>query len=144
MATTQELFDSIQLQYPGAVTSLAINADRSIQSIIYAPETSDADMSSIASMIAAFDWDRPTLNLPLFEELFTIANLEGTLTDAQFAQIQKLIKVLNNIPFRNQKFAEIIEAGTPEQQAKFLQIAYQCGIPLPPDLTAAAQQIARS
>lgn len=72
----------------------------------------------------------PEIDLKKFNQLFSLAVLEGTFTGEQYL-ISQIAQNVENEAVRNGWLSDLIRAGSTEQQAVLIGIAQDCGVPLP-------------
>jgi hypothetical protein len=72
----------------------------------------------------------PEIDLKKFNQLFSLAVLEGTFTGEQYL-ISQIAQNVENEAVRNGWLSDLIRAGSPEQQAVLIGIARACEVPLP-------------
>ena len=130
MATLLELKTKLDLLYPGAIYTMECREMNVVSEIRYTSGTSEETKAAIQAIVNAFDWKAPPPNLPLFNQLFAEGIYEGIFTRTQFADCQ-IAQLITDENMRNAGLAEVIQAGTPEQQQRLFEIATQCNIPLP-------------
>lgn len=130
MASLGELRKKIDILYPNAIYSMLSQDGNTVSKVQYTKETNEETKAAIETIIGAFDFKAKPPNLELFNQLFAQAIYEGVFTRTQFADCQ-IAQLIVDENMRNAGLAEIIQAGSPEQQQRLFEIAQECNIPLP-------------